>query len=456
MEQLKKQILKEVPRLDMNSFQWTEFNIRSEKFEEKNGYRVYTEALQSALDRYHCVKIPAAGETVYIDRPLIMKSGYRLWVDCEQRISNLPGDCHCMIRNANIENGFYHSVEHKDPDTEIAVIGGIWDGACQKGTGCRFEAGEGEVIEGAMSIMIFSNVEQLVVKDAQFYNGGSNYALQISNAKGFHVSGLTFIEYGRDGVHMNGPICYGEVCHLKGRDMGDDMVALNAWDWDVSAITFGTVEYLYVHDNESRNNELRLLPGRKMYEDHHVDCDIRKCILEGLSGIYTFKMYCQPNIRNAYDKSSHDVSGTVGNIYEVYFKNITVNEKKAAGFASLPVKSIFEVCADCHDIYFEDIRIAFAKNEFDKQDMCLMNVGPLSATWTRHSDDPQDWGEVFDPDAVCRIEDFYFKNVSFTDCQVEDAAELVREVHMTVNPDYPRTTPRGGNGYGVVGKIHTV
>ena len=50
MEQLKKQILKEVPRLDMNSFQWTEFNIRSEKFEEKNGYRVYTEALQSALE----------------------------------------------------------------------------------------------------------------------------------------------------------------------------------------------------------------------------------------------------------------------------------------------------------------------------------------------------------------------------------------------------------------------
>ena len=54
----------------------------------------------------------------------------------------------------------------------------------------------------------------------------------------------TFIKYGRDGVHVNGPASFGEIHDLKGLDMGDDMIAINAWDWDVSAITYGTVEYI--------------------------------------------------------------------------------------------------------------------------------------------------------------------------------------------------------------------
>ena len=38
------------------------------------------------------------------------------------------------------------------------------------------------------------------------------------------------------------------------------MVALNAWDWDTAAVTFGTISY--------------------------VDCDIHHCMIEGISGIY--------------------------------------------------------------------------------------------------------------------------------------------------------------------------
>ena len=452
-EELKKEILEKVPEYDSEQVLWSDIREFMDLVEERDGFRVFDKAIQAALDQYQCVKIPEMGETLYLDAPLIMRGGYKLSVAKCQRLSNIPGAEHCLIRNQNIENGFYHSVAHRKPDCDIVVEGGIWDGACEKGKGCRFGVGSEEAIEGAMAIMIFSNIEQLVVKDAEFLGGGSNYAVQISNVKGFHVSGLTFIEFGRDGVHMNGPLIYGEVCGLKGRDMGDDMVAMNAWDWDTAAITFGSIQYLYVHDNESKNNEFRILPGRKLYEDGYVDCDIHHCVIEGLSGIYTFKMYCQPNIMNAIDKNYHDVSGTVGNIYDVYFKDITIDEHRDSGFASIPVGSVFEVCADCHDIYFEDIRIAYTREEFECKGMHMMNVGPLSATWKNGSEDPEKWGEVFDPDAVCSVRDIYFKNVQFTDGPWDSSRQMVYEINMTLNQDYPGTTPRGGTGYGTARNI---
>ena len=202
--------------------------------------------------------------------------------------------------------------------------------------------GTGNVPEskGALSIMIFSNLENLVIKNAEFKNGGINYAVQLCNLKYFQISGLSFIRYGRDGVHMNGPLSYGEVCNLYGEDMGDDAVALNAWDWDSSAISFGTIEKVYVHDNRTPNNELRLLPGRKLYENSFMDCDIRQCVLERLSGIYTFKLYCQPNIFNVIIPGYYDVSGAVGNIYDVWFKDIKVDKNRNSGLNGLPVNGI--------------------------------------------------------------------------------------------------------------------
>ncbi len=236
--------------------------------------------------------------------------------------------------------------------------------------------------------------------------------------------------------------------------MGDDMVALNAWDWDTSAITFGTIENMYVHDNKSSNNELRLLPGRKMYADDYVDCDIKDSILENLSGIYTFKIYCQPNIFNAEIEGYHDVSGAVGNIYNVWFKNIDIDENKSSGFHDLPVNGIFDVCCDCHDLHFEDIRVHADFEEMEKRGIKFVSVGPLSAVWKNGSENPDDWGEAFDPDAICHVEDVYFKNITYKGKKAKTREELTKEIKMTINPDYPKTTPKGGTGYGVLGKVY--
>ena len=63
------------------------------------------------------------------------------------------------------------------------------------------------------------------------------------------------------------------------------------------------------------------------------------------------------------------------------------------------------------------------------------------------------WDEVFDSDAICHATDIYLKNVDFAGQKITDTAVLSKTVRMTPNPDYPKTTPKGGTGYGTLGKI---
>ena len=92
-------------------------------------------------------------------------------------------------------------------------------------------------------------------------------------------------------------------------------------------------------------------------------------------------------------------------------------------------------------------------DQCSKLDLRLINVGPLSAVWTNGSEDPADWGEVFDPDAICSADDIYLHHISFQGETITEKERLVREVTMTVNPEYPRTVPKGGTGYGKIGKV---
>ena len=454
MEKLRSEILDRIPSYTPESYEWHGIEEFSSLVYEKNGYMVYGDAIQAALDQYQCVEIPKCAR-MYLHKPIIMKSGYRLKLDRYQEIANIPDTLFCMIRNEHIFNGADMPSIHENYDENISVDGGIWDGGLKDtdGEDKRLVTGISPECKGALSIMIFSNVENLIIKNAEFKNGGINYAVELGNISGFRISDLTFIRYGRDGVHINGPASYGEVCDLYGEDMGDDIVALNAWDWDTSAITFGTIEKMYVHDNRTTNNELRLLPGRKLYENSFVDCDIRDSILQRLSGVYTFKLYCQPNIFNAEIEGYYDVSGTVGNIHDVWFCDIDIDKNRNSGFHGLPVNGIFDICADCRNLHFENISVLATYADIEQRGMKFMSVGPLSAVWKNGSENPDDWGEVFDPNAICYVEDVYFKNISFEDCKATTREMLTKEITMTLNPDYPNTTPKGGTGYGRLGCV---
>ena len=84
--------------------------------------------------------------------------------------------------------------------------------------------------------------------------------------------------------------------------------------------------------------------------------------------------------------------------------------------------------------------------------MRFVNVGPLSSTW-KYGNGPEDWGDLFDADRCCTVEDIHLKNITFNGVKITDGNALVKEKYQKINEDYPNTTPAGGTGFGKVNKV---
>ncbi len=436
--------LKEIKEITLNTFSG----------EETRTVSVWTKAIQKALDENKNVYIPKMDETIYIDSSIIVRSGYNLKVDEEQRISLIPDTALCMVRNENIISGQDHGVYMENPDENISIEGGIWDSIeYDHGIGNgnkRLRSDSENSMHGVFTIMLLSNIKNVILKNITFANSHS-YAVQICNCVGFHIENIHFDNMHRDGIHVNGPAKYGYVGNLFGENMGDDMVALNAWDWDHSAMSFGTIEKMFIENLHSTHNEFRLLPGRKTYSKiEKVDCELKDLVIRNIEGVYTFKLYGQPNVQNV-----SDCSEIPGNIKNVYFDNIIFPEITDSGFHGLPVKGLFEVCADTKDIHLDNIKINNTVADFKLKDVAVVKAGPLSAVWTNDSDNPEDWTEVFAPNDICTLDDTYIGKIEFLDraATKEDLPIIAKAIKLSINEDYPNTIPKGGTGYGIINDI---
>ena len=127
MDNLKCEILAKIPSYTPECYDWHGIEEFENLLYVKNGYTVYGDAIQAALDQYTCVQI-SKRDTMYLEKPIIMKSGYRLKLDRYQHIANLPDLRTCLIRNEHIVDATYAPVVHDNYDTDISVDGGIWDG----------------------------------------------------------------------------------------------------------------------------------------------------------------------------------------------------------------------------------------------------------------------------------------------------------------------------------------
>ncbi|MEQ1752402.1 MAG: hypothetical protein ABL974_23475, partial [Prosthecobacter sp.] len=102
-----------------------------------------------------------------------------------------------------------------------------------------------------------------------------------------------------------------------------------------------------------------------------------------------------------------------------------------------------QVHANSDGLAVSDVKLDFSPRD----DFRLIELGPKSATYKHKSDDPATWVEIFSPDLDCTV-----RNVSVTGVRVRDAQtdlpidQIVRVIEQKPNPDYPKTTPRGGTG----------
>jgi hypothetical protein len=420
---------------------------------------MWTEAIQATLDEHSGAYVPDREEPYYIDRPIILRSGNRLRLGGAAELRMKPGCNFCMVRNEHLISGEGGAVAiGDDADRDIVVQGGIWTTLAtstrQWNGNLRARADATDTFR-SHGVLLFSNVRNLQVRDLTVRQC-KPHALQISNCSHFLVDGIRFEEQRRDGVHINGPVSYGvirDIRNAKGR-MGDDMIALNAWDWKNTSMTFGPIHHVLIEDVQGSSTdagaadtraEIRLLGGTKRFDSGAaLACDIEHCVIRRVAGIRTFKMYDQPNLELGRD---NDFADPIGSLNTLYFDQVAIEQPTGA--------PVFQIGMNGKSLAIHDVRLGFDPAPPNGDAFALIAVGPRSQTYRINPNDPGTWVEIFSPDKDCTVSGLRVFDVLAADANGDVAnpvapATLVEVVEQTVNPDYPNTTPRGGTGKGIL------
>jgi hypothetical protein len=405
---------------------------------------VWTAAMQAALDAQGTLHIPARAQPYYIDAPLVLKSGFKLSADPKAEIRLKPGSNTCMVRNANIVSFNDRPVPADQPlDTDITIEGGIWTTLAtskQEWNGnTRGHSAKVNPAFGTHGVILLQNVRGVSVKNITIRQSRP-FGVHLANAHEFVVDGVTLDATRRCGVQVEGPSSDGVIRRIKG-DARDDYVALNAWDWKNYAPSYGPIERIVVEDvtgwPEEKEHEgniaIRLLPGVKRFDDGTtLDCPIRDIILRRITDIRHFKIYDQPNLELGRDT---DFSIGVGTVKNLRLEDLTFHRPGR-----------IELHANTDGLSIHNVRVHHPITP----DWHLLALGPLSETGKRRSEDPAKWVEIFSPDLDCTVRNLTVSGVRTRDSQTDLPIEqVVKVIEQKPNPDYPKTTPKGGKGKGI-------
>lgn len=407
--------------------------------------RIWSDAIRRCLQLHKRVYIPYVAKPIYIDEPIVMRSHYSLKVHPATEIRLKPHTNTCMLRNESIVNGADGPPDRSaPPDTSIAVEGGIWSTLAvgkRGGNGNhRGRVDAEDSIPGNHGVFSFHHAERIAVRHVVMKDCAA-FGIHLGNASVFLIDDIRFIRHRYDGVHLDGPLSYGIIRRISGQT-GDDVVALNAWDWRLSAVTFGTIEKVLVEEVAGLAGdmwaEIRLLPGVKRFASgEETVCDVRGVILRHIRDIHTFKMYDQPN--NDFD-GSQDESPRIGHMDEIYFSDIGFApfdravyycDKDAAIEVNADVQRMALNRIDCAGISRDSVHFGNSR---------LVAVGPMSATRTTVRNGVEVTRELFRPDVDCTVGQLDLRDVRL--------APDVTLGEMLIERQRPATGPDGSRSGG--------
>ncbi|HSJ04284.1 MAG TPA: hypothetical protein VK956_17590 [Verrucomicrobium sp.] len=409
---------------------------------------IWTQAMQACLDATGRLDIPARAEPYYLDGPLVLKSGQMLVAAPTAEIRLRPGTNTCVVRNAN-PGGF--AAQPVDaalmPDTDITVEGGIWTtlatGVPGANSNNRGASSREKPIPGTHGVILLHNVRRVQVRNITVRQSRA-FAVHLANAREFLVQGVKLEEHGRDGVHVNGPASHGVIRDVSGVSH-DDTVALNAWEWQNYAPSYGaihdiTIENIHgapagVHSADS----IRLLPGVKRFPDGTLlDCPIHDIVLRNITDIREFKCYDQPNLELGRDR---DFSAGMGTLRNIRMEGLVFHRP-----------GLIEIHANAEGVAVRDVQLKFPQPPAGAEPCHLVRIGPKSQTYKgSHPHEPGRWTEIFSPDLDCTVKGMTVERVRWGVAgQALSFDEVVKAVTLAVNPEYPKTTPKGGTGKGVL------
>jgi hypothetical protein len=109
---------------------------------------------------------------------------------------------------------------------------------------------------------------------------------------------------------------------------------------------------------------------------------------------------------------------------------------------------VIQVHAHTNGLTIRDVRLLFPATA----GYHLIELGPLSQTYKPgRSEDPAKWVEIFSPDLDCTV-----RNVNVSGVRIQDSPtdlpfeKVVKVIELKPNLTYPKTTPKGGMGKGIL------
>ena len=349
-----------------------------------------------------------------------------------------------MVRNEHVVTLNTKPVPADLPlDTDITVEGGIWTTLATSerewNGNTRGHSAKENPAFGTHGVILLQNVRRVSAKNLTIRQSRP-FGVHLANAHEFTVENITLEEHRRDGVHVNGPASDGLIRGVRG-DSHDDDVALNAWEWKNYAPSYGPIERIVVEDvtgwpgdEHEGNNAIRLLPGVKRFDDGTtLDCPISDITLRRITDIRHFKIYDQPNLELGRD---NDFSIAVGTVKNLRLEDLTFHRPGR-----------IELHANTDGLSIHNVRVHHPITT----DWHLLAIGPLSQTYQSGGPTaPEKWMEIFSPDLDCTVRNVSITGVRSKDSQTDLPIEqVVKVIEQKPNPDYPKTTPKGGTGKGI-------
>ena len=415
----------------------------SDKFsgDYKDG-KIVTAAFNYALKNYSEITVPKG--KYYIDEPLIVYSDTAITAENGAEIIVKKGVKTLLLRNASVIDGSDYKIPSAAPtDENICVRGGVWaeenDERLGYGESGRLDLSED--FKGVSTCFLFSGVKNLVLENLVF-RSTAGFAVQLGRVRNLTIENIEFKNCFADGLHINGGVNGGSIKNLFGHTE-DDLIALNAYDWDNSTINFGAIENLSIDGVKSdgaanSHKSVRLQAGVYPYKDgEKEDCYIKNLSIKNVVGAATFKMYLQTP---AYTVRPEKTVG-VGRIENVTFENIETDttepvdkqpnylngDKITGNFAA------FEVGSFVKNLRFKNVKVKLNREKYP--DSYFMTVGPKSQYIAeKHL-------ELFDPYVSCTVDGVSYSGVYINGVLCGDLTPYIKQVAF--DNLYPSELPFG-------------
>ncbi len=404
---------------------------------------VWTKAFQQAVNEHEIVIIPAKEEPYLLDGTVVIPSNRYVFAEDGAVIRLKEGTKTLMLRNEHPVDGTHYVVKETSRDENITIEGGLWEEWCleRMGYGQTGMIDEDRSYYGVTTCFFFDNVNNFTLKNLTFRRCGG-FALQIGEAKDIVCENIRFEECFADGLHINGNVENVYAKNVKGQ-VGDDLVALNMFDWQRSSVNFGPCKNVLCEDLElskdSPYKAIRIQPGIYTFKDGtEIDCSLTNAVFRRVRGIKTFKMYCQTP---RFTKGSDPEKAGVGSGDNIIFEDVVIdldepidllggyieNDPVTGSFAG------FELGSNIDNLYLKDIKMNVDKQKHPYA--YLLCIGPKSV---RRGD-----VEIFDPYFSSVVKNVYIQNVVINGKQVDDLAPFVREIEFNALYDDMPSTAKG-------------